>query len=310
MWTYLFLGFIAGLGVFLMVNAASLKPAASQFNRIEQLQTGELKVDPNNSFWKNWRKHGVDVALYQAELDVTRIGFMRTGVFISGAAAAVLMALTGSPIVAVAGFFVGFIFYVRWLHQRRDDKRLEYEEAISDLCDRLASGAQQSGNVAGALEYATALSPQILQADLNIVMSKISMKFSTGASFQEIQRRRNSYALNILVDTLSSWERYGTARPLHEILAPLATAVRERSSERKLREAELSGARTQMTIVAVAPFFFVMLMRGSSEEFASFYSSMDGQIMQVIGYAIAAFGFMLGDKVINSVRKTMSPQVE
>ena len=162
------------------------------------------------------------------------------------------------------------------------------------------------GNLTGAVQYANDLSPQICREDLKQVLSRLNMNYSVARAFEEIQARRNSYALNVLVDTLIAWQRYGFAKPLHEILAPLATTVRERASERKLREAELSGARSQMGIVAVAPFFFVIMLRSSSPEFGAFYASFNGQVLQFVGYGISAFGYLMGDKILNSVRQTMN----
>lgn len=310
MLTHLLLSLIGGTGILLITISITWRKRPSGIERLEALgkgedgpladETGELA-----RFLKTVRETGLAAALNQAELPVTAERFIRL-IFLLGVAGFMLtLIITGAIGVSVLAVFIGVILYIQWLIQKREASRLEYEEALGDLCDRLGVGAQLHGSLAGALTHAVETAPEILKHDFELVSGRLVSGATISEAFEALQIKRRSYALDLLVDTLKVWSSRGGTIPLHQILAPLSSTIREVAVERKRMSAELSGARDQMRIVAVAPLILVGLLRLSSPELASIYASTAGEVIQAVGYLIALAGYLLGTRVLSSVNQVI-----
>jgi len=310
MLTNLLLAFITGVGILLIFLAFSTQRRPSGFDRIERLSrgyaaAGEAPPDPDDDFVRTLRKRGLAAAITQADLPVTPAGFLRVGIAISLLAFLIAYLLSGALIVSGFVGVLGFVLYVQWLFQRRDSHRLEFEEALADLCDRLGVGAQLYGTLKGTVTHAAEMAPEPVKDDFSYIASQITGGASLRAAFEAVQRARASYSLDLLVDTLAVWQDRGATIPLHEILDPLSTTIRETASERKRMFAELSLARNQMRLVALAPLIFVGLLRLSSPAMARVYASFPGQMVQMSAYAIALVGFVLGQRALASVARVL-----
>jgi len=120
-----------------------------------------------------------------------------------------------------------------------------------------------------------------------------------------VQRARRSTSLDLLVDTIAVWSNRGATIPLQQILSPLSTTFRETASERKRMQSELSGVRSQMRLVAVAPVILVALLRFSSPALATIYASPSGELLQTVAYMLALVGFLLGSRALANVSKVL-----
>jgi Flp pilus assembly protein TadB len=309
MLTNLLLAFITGIGILLIFLALGSQQKPSGFERIERLSrgysAGDAPPDSDDDFVRTLRKRGLAAAIAQAELPVTPAGFLRVGLAIALLATLIAFLLSGALVVSVFVGVLGFVLYVQWLFQRRDARQLEYEEALADLCDRLGVGAQLYGTLKGTVTHAAEMAPEAVKEDFSYIASQITGGASLRAAFEAVQRARASYSLDLLVDTLAVWQDRGATIPLHEILDPLSTTIRETAAERKRMFAELSLARNQMRLVAIAPLIFVGLLRFSSPAMARVYSSFLGQVVQMTAYAIALLGFVLGQRALSNVARVL-----
>jgi Flp pilus assembly protein TadB len=309
MLTNLLLAFITGIGILLIFLALGSQQKPSGFERIERLSRGysasEAAPESDDDFVRALRKRGLAAAIAQADLPVTPAGFLRVGLAIALLATLIAFLLSGALVVSLFVGALGFVLYVQWLFQRRDARRLEYEEALADLCDRLGVGAQLYGTLKGTVTHAAEMAPEAVKEDFSYIASQITGGASLRAAFEAVQRARASYSLDLLVDTLAVWQGRGATIPLHEILDPLSTTIRETAAERKRMFAELSLARNQMRLVAIAPLIFVGLLRFSSPAMARVYSSFLGQVVQMTAYAIALLGFVLGQRALSNVARVL-----
>jgi Flp pilus assembly protein TadB len=309
MLTNLLLAFITGVGILLIFLAIGSQRKPSGFERIERLSrgysAGDAPPDFDDDFMRTLRKKGLAAAIAQADLPVTPAGFLRVGLAISLLAFLIAFLLSGALVVSIFVGALGFVLYVQWLFQRRDSHRLEYEEALADLCDRLGVGAQLYGTMKGTVTHAAEMAPEAVQEDFSYIASQITGGANLRAAFEAVQQARASYSLDLLVDTLAVWQGRGATIPLHEILDPLSATIRETASERKRMFAELSLARNQMRLVAIAPLIFVGLLRFSSPAMARVYSSFLGQVVQMTAYAIALLGFVLGQRALSNVARVL-----
>ena len=184
---------------------------------------------------------------------------------------------------------------------------MEYEEGLADAAASMAVGAQLGGGTAhGAISNAATYAPPMVAEDLEMVARQLVQGVDLEKAFFPIQQRRQSPMLNILVSTLVGWERYGADRPLGQVLEPLTETIRENAATRKKVTADLTGVRTQMQILAVAPFVLAALMRFSSLDYARFYSSFWGEITMMGSFLLSFSGVVIGERMLNQVNQVMS----
>ena len=303
------------LGVFIVFLAfANVRVRQTGAQRLRQLQETEQEagsVIPRphmglSDFADAWQVHGLARALKQADLPVRKTSFLRVGLLGALGGFALTYALLGGVITAIfAGLVVGLL-YLRWLFARRDKLSLEYEEALADAAASMAVGAQMGGGTPqGAIANAARYAPGRIAEDLEMVSRRLVQGEDLEKAFQPVQLRRQSPMLNILVSTLVAWDRHGSERPLEQVLEPLTETIRENATTRKKAAAELTGVRTQMQILAVAPFVLAALMRFSSPAYADFYGSLWGEVTMMGSFLLAFSGVVIGERMLNEVNRIM-----
>ena len=309
MLTNLTLSAIGAIGIFLIALSITARRKTGGFERIAHLtcdtDSSNAVVDPAAGTIETFRKRGLAAAIAQADLPVTPAGFARAGLLTALLATLTATLLTGTLGVSLLMGAIGLVLYVQWLYQRRDARRLEYEETLADMCDRLGVGAQLFGSLGGALNHAAENAPEIAQDDFTYIAGQIAAGAGIRAAFEDVQRARRSTALDLLVDTLAVWSNRGATIPLQQILRPLSAAIRETASERRRMHAELSGVRNQMRIVAAAPVVLVALLRVSSPALAHIYASPTGELIQTAAYLLALAGFLLGTRTLANVSRVL-----
>jgi Flp pilus assembly protein TadB len=307
--TNVLLAFMTGVGIFLIVISQRWGRGRQNLRRIAALRrtTEEtLKPEPGEeNFVKAVRASGLEVALVQADLAVTPAGFIRVGILLALVALALGYLVSGGLLVAVFLSAGSIVLYVYWLQWRRDEKKLEYEEALADMCDRISAGATLTSTLQGAMTHAAETAPEILKTDFNFIAAQLTQTGSVRTAFADIVRRRRSYSLELLASTLEVWSIRGATMRLQQVLAPLSTTIRAMATEGKRMNSELSGARMTLMIVAIAPAFFVLLLRLTTPSLDAIYASPSGQVIQIVAYAIAGAGFMIGQRILQRVRRVM-----
>ena len=302
----LFFSLLFGVGVFFIALSPSWRRAKQDMERIDELRqigidapVGEIPLIQDIS------KRGLEKALAQAGLPVTPAQFIRFGLIIGLVSAASILSLVGSLIVAV---FVGLgsvVLYVRWLYDRREQLRMGYEEAIGRACEYMGVGAQADDTLEGAMKHSLELVDPILRDDVDEVINLLSQNASVTKSFAGIQKKRQSQALDFLAETLIIWDKRGSKLSLKDVLSPLRLIIQKNVSTQQKMDAELSGPKRTMIIVAIAPIIFVVLMRLSSPAYAQYYTTPQGELLQIVSYSIAMIGLVFGERALKQVRKVI-----
>jgi Flp pilus assembly protein TadB len=313
--TYILLSSGLAIGIFITFMAyANVKARQTGVQRLRSLvesdeESGSVVPHPHmniRTFADSWQAGGLSRALKQADLPIKRSAFVRVGLLGAAGGFALSYALLGGIMTSIFAALVVFLLYVRWLFMRRDKLAVEYEEGLADAAASMAVGAQLSGGTAhGAISNAALYAPEMVAEDLELVARRLVQGDSLDKAFFPIQQRRQSPMLNILVSTLVGWERYGADRPLGEVLEPMTETIRENASTRKKVTAELTGVRTQMGILAVAPFVLAALMRFTSLDYARFYSSFWGEITMMGSFFLSFAGVVIGERMLNQVNQVM-----
>jgi len=300
-------------GAFLAVISLRWTRAGRNLKRISALrrvadETTDIEA-PEDDMLRSMRTRGLDATLAQADLNVTPAGFVRTGIFLGLVGLAIGYLVSGGLLVALFTCGATVVLYIYWLQWRRDEKRLEYEEALADMCDRLAAGATLTSTLQGAMTHAAETAPAIVKEDFNFIASQLTQTASVKTAFGDTVKRRRSYSLALMADTLEVWALRGATISLQEVLAPLSGTIRAMGMEGRRMNSELTRARWQLFIVAVAPAMFVLLLRLTSPAMDQVYASPTGQLVQVAAYTIAAGGFLLGQRTMQRVRRVMEVEL-
>lgn len=296
-------------GVFIAIMAMRWPRTGQNLRRITALrrvaeETTEVEP-PEDDLMRSMRSRGLDVTLAQADLNVTRAGFIRTGILLVVIGLASGYLVSGGVLVAAFTAAATAVMYIYWLQWRRDEKRLEYEEALADMCDRLSAGATLTSTLQGAMNHAAETAPEIVKEDFNFIASQLTQTGSVKMAFTDVVKRRRSYSLALMADTLEVWALRGATISLQQVLAPLSSTIRAVAMEGRRMNSELTRARWQLFIVAVAPAGFVLLLRLTTPALDVVYASPTGQVIQMVAYSIAAVGFLLGQRTMQRVRRVM-----
>ncbi len=309
MLTNILLSITLGLGIFFIVISLRYQSPKKDLDRIIALSKTEEEAyasdEAEDSFYRNIRKRGLEVALAQADLPVTPAGFMRVGIIISVVTFALGYVISGGLIAAVFMALGSFYLYYFWLGLRRDSMKLDYEEAIADTCERLSAGAMLSPTIQGAISHAAETCPDIIKSDLVYIDNLLTQGAGIDAAFADVIERRQSYSLALMAQTLKIWSVRGTTTPLSEIIKPLKESIREMSDTGRRMNSELTQSRLTATIVTVAPPAFVLFYRIAIPSTDPIFSSFSGQLTQIIAYGLAAAGFMLCMRRIRKVRQVL-----
>jgi Flp pilus assembly protein TadB len=304
---------IAGAGLFVAVISLRWTRAGQNLKRITALrQSAEETMEgepPDEDFFKSVRQRGLDIALAQADLDVTPVGFIRTGILLGLVGLALGYLVSGGIVVSAFTAVASVVLYIYWLQWRRDERRLLYEEALADMCDRISAGATLTSTLQGAMNHAAETAPEIVKEDFNFIASQLTQTASVKTAFIDVVKRRGSYSLALMADTLEVWSMRGATISLQEVLSPLSSTIRAIAMEGRRMNSELTRARWQLFIVAIAPAGFVLLLRLTSPSMDRVYASITGQIVQIVAYTIAAAGFLLGQRTMRRVRRVMEVEL-
>jgi Flp pilus assembly protein TadB len=303
------------IGIFITFMAyANVKARQTGVQRLRSLmetdeEAGSVVPHPRMSmrtFAGSWQAGGLDRALKQADLQVSKSAFVRVGLLGAAGGFALTYVILGGILTSAFAGLVVFLLYLRWLFLRRDKLAVEYEEGLADAAASMAVGAQLGGGTAqGAISNAAQYAPDMVAEDLEMVSRRLVQGEDLEKAFFEVQQRRQSPMLNILVSTLIGWERHGADRPLGQILEPLTETIRENAATRKKVTADLTGVRTQMQILAIAPFVLAAMMRFTSLDYANFYASFWGEITMMGSFFLSFIGVVIGERMLNQVNQVM-----
>jgi Flp pilus assembly protein TadB len=300
---------LVGAGIFIAIISTRWARTGRNLKRISALRRvadETIEVEPpEDDLMRSMRTRGLDITLAQADLDVTPAGFVRTGILLVLLGLGAGYLVSGGLLVAIFTAAATGVMYIYWLQWRRDEKRLEYEEALADMCDRLSAGATLTSTLQGAMNHSAETAPEIVKEDFNYIASQLTQTASVSTAFGDVVKRRRSYSLALMADTLEVWALRGATISLQEVLAPLSGTIRAVAMEGRRMNSELTRARWQLFIVAIAPAMFVLLLRLSTPGMDRVYASPTGQIVQIVAYSVAAVGFLLGQRTMQRVRRVM-----
>lgn len=294
------------MGAFIFfAGAESLKPRPKRLLESQRILSGE---EAKPSFFSI---EYLEVALHQADLNVSAMAFLRVGFIGAILLAGAMFAVTGAIVVALVAFVGFFVIYWWWLVQERDKRRMAYEEAIPDWIDRMSIASIEKPILKYILVKSADLAPPAIREDAKWVADEISYQNISGTeALRMLCERKQSSMLSLMTQVLVAWTEAGSAKPLAEVLSPLGDFLRARASARNSAEAELTMTRGQLALVTVAPVAFVILLRMSDPDVSRYYSTPEGQLLIIGCVAVACVGYFFADRILSVVRRSIEIKVD
>jgi Flp pilus assembly protein TadB len=300
------LSLIGASGIYVLFNGwDSVRPKEDPFQAGMRILSGETA----KPFFLS--EGNLEIMLHQAGLDVSARAFLNVGLLGAIAAGGAMYAFTNAVVVALVAFFGFFLIYYWWLVQRRDTKRMQYEESIADWADLMAIAASETQILEKIFIKTAELTPAVCREDSVWVADQIQYQNIAGTeAMRQLCERRHSAMLSLLAQTILVWSQAGSTRPLSQILAPQSESLRSRARTRNEVDADLSFSRYNLAFVTVAPIGAVVLMRMSQPAAVQYYASMEGQALIIGAVAWSFFGYYLADRFLAVVRRTIQIRVD
>jgi Flp pilus assembly protein TadB len=300
------LSLVGASGIYILVNGwESVKPKEDPLQAGMRIMSGEAA----KPFFLS--ESNLQIMLHQAELDVSARAFLNVGLLGAIAAGGAMYAFTNAIVVAIVAFFGFFLIYYWWLVQRRDTKRMQYEESIADWADLMAIAASETQILEKILIKTAELTPAVCREDAVWVADQIQFQNISGTeALKQLCDRRHSAMLSLLTQTILVWSQAGSVRPLAQILAPQSESLRSRARTRNEVDADLSFSRYNLAFVTLAPIGAVILMRMSQPTAVVYYASPEGQLLIIGAVAWSFIGYYLADRFLAVVRRTIQIHVD
>ncbi|MBQ6520187.1 MAG: type II secretion system F family protein [Anaerolineaceae bacterium] len=306
--TNLLFAIVGALGAYLVwmgFTYREKKVEQTDLERVSSLLETDKFAYKQEGFLRSARKYGLENAIGQANLNVTKQVFIRDGFIIMAVLMGAGWIASHNLVVMIVLGVISWFAYIMWLFERRDKKGLEYEEALADIADRMASGASMDQTLRGTIGHAVELAPSVLKPDFELIYRNLLQGATFAEATDEVKKKRHSSSLNLLFDTLAMWDKKGTAIPLMEVLKPLTETIRSRMRARQRVNADLQTQKSTLYIITASPFVFMIAMRLFFPDSKEAYQTPLGTFFLVLSIGTACLGYVLGNKVLNSASKVL-----
>ena len=219
-----------------------------------------------------------------------------------GAAAA--FALTGWPVVALAGAVAGFST-PRLLGERRSSsRRIDTTEALAEAAAGLRDAVRGGLGISDGLTSLATWGPPLLRQEIATLATE-SGRLGLDAAARRFAGLMNNPGADLLAATLAFNDRVG-GRHVAEVLDAMAEELAaEARTVRELR-ARQARQRASARIVALAPAALLLALRQINPGYLDAYGSSAGQIVLGMAAALIGLGYAL---MLRIARGTEPPRV-
>jgi tight adherence protein B len=231
--------------------------------------------------------------LDQADLQITAGEFVRVALLVGLGLGILLFVGTGAPTAFLLGLIIGVVGYWSYLEDRRDNRRREYQDALSAVVDMFIQAAQAGLAIQASIPFVAERAPQVVRGDFERLYRAIQAGTSFPDALSQVAELRRDMVFDRLAEALTA--TYKTTGQLMPVLEPLNEMVRGLSAARRRIATAQSRIRWEARIVCAAPFVFIMILNQTAPDLQQpFYASWVGQVALVVvgGMCFAAYYIM------------------
>ncbi len=202
------------------------------------------------------------------------------------------------PIVALAGFPIGFVGASFWVNRRIGSRKKKLETQMVEMLQMVASGLRAGFGLIQALEGAADQLPAPLSIEIQRTLRDISIGASVEEALNALNARVGSSDFDIVITAVLIQRSVGGN--LAEILENVAHTMRER--ERIRGEIQTLTSQQRMTgyVIGGIPVGLGLAFFVISPEFMSLlFTESLGRIMLGAALGMETMGFLVIRKIVN-----------
>ena len=278
------IAFIGAAGFFIMVLSLLAHPRYSLRRELARLEGREQE----GGFLARLQRK-----LDQADIPISAGEFLRVSTMLGVAVGLGTFVLTGIASAGLMGFALGFFIYWSYLEDRRDKRRIAYQEALAEVVDILQEAFAATHSLLMAIDTLAEHAPEPAREDFREISRRLHVGESLPDVLREVAARRREIMFDRLVEALiANMEEGGELGP---VLRALAKAVRGMARVRRQVAAAQSKIRWEARVVCIAPFVFMIILRFTAATLQRpFYASIWGQLAAlVVGFLSAGAYYIM-----------------
>ena len=278
------IAFIGAAGFFIMVLSLLAHPRYSLRRELARLEGREQE----GGFLARLQRK-----LDQADIPISAGEFLRVSTMLGVAVGLGTFVLTGIASAGLMGFALGFFIYWSYLEDRRDKRRIAYQEALAEVVDILQEAFAATHSLLMAIDTLAEHAPEPAREDFQEISRRLHVGESLPDVLREVAARRREIMFDRLVEALiANMEEGGELGP---VLRALAKAVRGMARVRRQVAAAQSRIRWEARVVCIAPFVFMIILRFTAATLQRpFYASIWGQLAAlVVGFLSAGAYYIM-----------------
>ncbi len=234
--------------------------------------------------------------LHQAEIPITAGEFLKVSLVLGLAIGFGAFIATGIPIMGLLGLALGFFAYWSYLEDRRDKRRIAYQEALAEVVDILQEAFAATNALHMALEVVAEHAPEPVRKDFQEITRRLHLGEDVAEVLQDVAKNRREMMLDRLVEALVAHVEEGGE--LGTILRALATAVRGMARVRREVSASQAKIRWEARVVCVAPFIFMGILRFTAPTLQRpFYGTIWGQLSVLVVVALTSTAYYVMERM-------------
>jgi len=264
--------------------------------------TNPPRVDVSSRLDLDGRPRGVlgrlDERLARAGVPVSAGELLTSGLVLGGIAGAFMLAVTGQFIVSLLLLLVGPVVVYLRAEGRREQAEREYQDELVHAIDVIRQSYDSRTDLYGAIRDAMNYTTGAVGEDFTQVLTMMNQGADVEQAFGPVQARRRNLFLDMVVEALRQKQHGGELRP---VLASIQALLREQNRIYQRMVAHQTQARTEATLVCLAPLVFLMFVRTVFRDYEQgFYGTVTGQLVIIGAFLLDGLAYLLSRKIARS----------
>ncbi len=221
-------------------------------------------------------KHGIQVRLDEAQLDISAAEFIKKSLMLGTPLALGLYVFVGAIALAPLGLAAGVLITWTQLETRRDKKQIAYNQQLASACDTLRNAYLTSGSLSNAMKAVVDYGAAPINSDFELILTAARQgEFMAG--LQSIANTRRSIVFDALANALLRAEESSSA--VGEMLQRLSESTRQNVAAFETAMVQQINARSNVNWGAFGPWAIFAVAR----------VTMGGGLAGVEGLALPEF---------------------
>ncbi|MCU0666750.1 MAG: type II secretion system F family protein [Candidatus Omnitrophica bacterium] len=206
--------------------------------------------------------------------------------------AGIFFLLSGSPLIAIAGLFLGLVIPNLILKIRNGRRRKKFNVQILDAIMILSSSLKGGLSLLQSLEVLIEEMPAPMSQEIGLVVRENKMGITLEESLRRLDKRMMMEDLSMVVNSILVARE--TGGDLTKVFSRLVTTIRDnRKLKENIKTLTLQG-RLQGIIMSVLPILFVMwVLKFNPHHFDAMMQNEQGRFMLIIAGGLQIVGMIL-----------------